>query len=44
MENLKDEDYKKTVFAMEEKGKQQLITGVITNKPELFKEFSKERQ
>ena len=42
MEQMEDDDYLKTVFCMEQEGKQQLITGVITNKPELFTEFSKE--
>lgn len=39
---MKDDDFLKTIFSMETKGKQQLVNNILSIKPELFEEFSPE--
>ncbi len=40
MSSMKDDEYKDTILNMETEGKQQLILGILKEKPELFQEFS----
>ncbi len=42
LSSLSDDDFMRAVFSFEPKGKQQLISNVIKEKPELFEEFSAE--
>lgn len=42
LSELNDDDFMKAVFSFEPKGKQQLISGLLTEKPDLFQEFSQD--